>query len=123
MYLNFFLQIFNYRLSRVRRLIENAFGILASTWRILLRRIDLEPDKVQCLTLACCALHNYLRAGQPMPRGGPPADQQPAATNETLAPIPTGVAVRPSAECSAIRDSFCQYFNTNGAVPWQNNMI
>lgn len=53
-------QIFNYRLSRGRRIVENSFGILANRFRILLSTIYLLVDTVQIITLACCALHNYL---------------------------------------------------------------
>lgn len=63
------MQTHNTRLSRARRLIENAFGILAGTWRILLRRIDLQPDKVRTLTLTTCILHNMLRSNRTPPTG------------------------------------------------------
>jgi len=53
--------IFNYRLSRNRRIVENAFSIMASRFRILLTTINLSPEKTRIITLACCHLHNYLR--------------------------------------------------------------
>lgn len=53
--------IFNYRLSRARRIVENAFGILPSRFRILLKTINLSPEKVTTIVLTCCYLHNFLR--------------------------------------------------------------
>nr|CAH7734480.1 unnamed protein product [Callosobruchus chinensis] len=53
-------RVFNYRLSRARRVVENAFGILANRFRVLLTPIALNVEKVEMITFTCVLLHNYL---------------------------------------------------------------
>ena len=56
-------RIFNYRLSRARRISEKAFGILANRWRVLRKPFSLQPEKVKIITFAILILHNWLRSG------------------------------------------------------------
>ena len=55
-------RIFNYRLSRGRRIIENTFGIAASRFRIFRRPIIAKVSTVKQIKKAVVALHNFLMA-------------------------------------------------------------
>jgi len=54
-------RVFNYRLSRARRDIENTFGITASIFRVFRTEISLKLDRIETAVLSCCVLHNFLR--------------------------------------------------------------
>ena len=51
-------QYFNYRLSRARMIIEDAYGGLKGRWRVLLRKCESTQEEVRDNTLACIVLHN-----------------------------------------------------------------
>lgn len=53
-------RIFNYRLSKARRIVENAFGILSSVFRVLRKSLLLEPRKAEKVLLTCLYLHNFI---------------------------------------------------------------
>ena len=54
-------RIDNYRHSRARQCIEKAFGIITAHWRIFHKPISATKENAENYTLACLALHNYLR--------------------------------------------------------------
>ena len=51
-------QNFNYRQSRARMVVENAFGRLKGRWRCLLKRLDIQVDNAAIAVGACVVLHN-----------------------------------------------------------------
>lgn len=55
-------RIFNYRLSRARRVSESAFGILAAKFRVFQQPINSHPLYVKKVIFAAAALHYYLQS-------------------------------------------------------------
>ncbi|KAG5862374.1 hypothetical protein JTB14_008837 [Gonioctena quinquepunctata] len=109
--------IFNYRLSRARRIVENAFGILASRFRILLREINLGPEKASLIVLACTHLHNCLRMKKEdsYNHGGFDVEN----TNTLLLPLQQLPGRNTPVSSKQVRLNFSQYFNSEqGAVSW-----
>ncbi|CAN7939714.1 unnamed protein product, partial [Ixodes hexagonus] len=54
-------RIYNYRLSRARRIVENAFGILAARWRIFGQTIQAELSTIDSIVWSAVLLHNFLK--------------------------------------------------------------
>lgn len=54
--------VYNYRLSRARRYIECAFGIMANKWRIFHRPINVGVAFSEEIIKTCCILHNFVRS-------------------------------------------------------------
>lgn len=130
--------IFNYRLSRARRIVENAFGILAHRFQIYLKPIQLQPSKVEEIVKATCALHNWLRITSGSTYMPPGSYDEELAGSTTVRMgswhsqiQPTGLIEAPPLRFgqnyprSAIekRELLCKYFNEEGAVPWQENIF
>lgn len=127
-------RIFNYRLSRARRIIENTFGILASRFRILLKTINLSPEKTTVIVRACCHLHNFLRQHKMEIFLQDSLDYENILTgdvepgswrnqDEKLGQLQPYQGRNSPVTAKEIRDHFCNYFNNAGAVHWQDNLI
>lgn len=56
-------RIFNYRLSRMRHISENGFGILANQWRLLRSPILLSPASVKKNSSGCIDYSQFYKVG------------------------------------------------------------
>ncbi|KAK8759055.1 hypothetical protein V5799_003314 [Amblyomma americanum] len=108
-------KVFNYRLSRARRVSENAFGILAHRFRFLLTTVHAKPEKVTIMVEAACVIHNILK-GHHLERPESINTGENPQAFFALQPCRS----RPSSLAAAVRERLCDYFNGDGAVSWQN---
>lgn len=134
-------RVFNYRLSRARRIVENAFGLLANVFRVFRKPMLLGPERTVKIVLASCVLHNFL-LGRKSSRNlyAPPGslDSEDSETHEihlgswrneqSSSGTFTNVAQQGSnfsaAEARQIREEFKEYFmSSDGEVSWQYRYI
>ena len=122
-------RIYNYRLSRARRTVENAFGILASRFRVLHTSMCLRADRVEAVVMAACVLHNLLRnlslEGDTI---NPQADDTTDGTwrndPQLGQPLQRTSGNTSNNEGKAQRNLLKDYVNSpQGSVPWQDGKI
>jgi hypothetical protein len=135
-------RVFNYRLSRARRIVENAFGILANVFRVFRKPLLIGSDKSVKVVLASCALHNYLLSNKhAKPNYVPPAalDWEDPVTHEvhsglwrndnqaaggTFSGLPHQGSNFSALDARQVRDEFRDYFvSIEGEVSWQYRYI
>lgn len=112
-------KIYNYRLSRARRIVENAFGILASRFQNFGKHINLNIKNTKKVVKTCCCLHNWLRKTSP-------AHAHFAYSNTWRSNFLSFVEEN-NMDCSEARqkrNALRDYFNSDtGAVSWQTNCL
>ncbi|XP_040275706.1 protein ALP1-like [Bufo bufo] len=104
-------RVFNNRLTRARRVVKCAFGILSNKWRVLHSPIHLKLETAISAVKAACALHNFVRQ-----RDGFNFEDSLSHSMES----PNRSGVRGTTHGAAIRDHFTAYFmSPQGELPWQ----
>lgn len=129
-------KLFNYRLSRARRIVENGFGILVSKFRIFEKPIPFAPHKVDKILRVCCALHNWLRLregnGYLTPGSIDVEDLENAniisgswreIQSNGMLSLKRNSGNHSSLAARQFREKFVEYFQGRGAVPWQFRMV
>ncbi|XP_066593215.1 uncharacterized protein [Prorops nasuta] len=119
-------KIFNYRLSRARRVVENAFGILTNRFRILLNPIPLSVEKVEMITYVCILLHNFILGNKILKKSYIPFEYRKENTDAprcSLRNVCQQSGNHSSREAQNVRNLFLEYFNDIGAVFWQEDAV
>ena len=123
-------RILNYRLSRGRMVVENAFGILSTRFRIFRREMEVRPQTAEKIVVAACCLHNFLRrkcGSNYMPRSAVDGDNGEPGQWREEAPLHSTRDQRsrnPSVAAKMMRLSLQNYFLTpEGEIPQQYQRI
>ena len=114
-------RIFNFKLSRARHISENAFGILVQRWRLFNLRLNLMPENVDLIIMACVVLHNFLTRDRDIPALYQRLNPDNLRDDGAILAVPNLHGFHTPAQAKAIRGIYTTYFNrSEGALPWQH---
>jgi len=105
--------VFNYRLSRARRCIECAFGILRAKWRLLNKAIETNVSKADRTVRFICLLHNIIIGleGTTHDHSVLQATSQIRGSRQARTNISCRSFSRSSKGAIDVRNAFKEYFN------------
>lgn len=115
-------KVFNYRLSRARRMVESAFGILAARWRIYRKPIIASVANARKIIQATVALHNFIISNE---KNGQSRNTYTRVTPEDCNIFSQGLSSLPVCRNRSIktgievRDAYLEFFMDTGALPFQ----
>ncbi|XP_036143475.1 putative nuclease HARBI1 [Monomorium pharaonis] len=114
-------KVFNYRLSRARRMIESAFCILTSKWQIYRRPIIASVSTAVKIIQATVCLHNFIIQNEnklSLSKRHYIRMINKEVVNNALQEISNAGRNGHTRFASKIRDDFASYFENTGAIPW-----
>lgn len=115
-------RIYNYRISRARRCVESAFGILAMRWRILERPIGLNPETIDNLIKTSICLHNFLSSMNDTNSDIEAFKEK--QKQKDCDEVCLGNEIECEPEATVIRQLLTNYFiSSQGEVPWQYERV
>ena len=123
-------RVLNYRLSRARRVSENAFGILSAKFRIFHSTLYVKPKNAISIVHSRLALHNFLIKKCPTVYTTPGSLDYENENGEVIAGEwrQTGdntfenlalPGMNHTRSASQMRGYLSEYINGPGQVPWQ----
>lgn len=114
-------RIFNYRLSRARRIVECAFGILTSTFRIFGKNMSTKLDNTLEIIKASICLHNFILTHDPKRQLQLKSDKEKLDCFENcLDTLPEKYSIpEKGTPASVARENLAHFFLTHGAVKFQ----
>lgn len=134
--------VYNYRFSRARRVVENAFGILVARWRIFRQPLCCKLETADYIVLAAVCLHNFIIRSREkevreryIPERFVDTERQNgsvqtglwqrhvAGDSSAIVPAPQTRSRNPPKCAVKMRETLADYFSGVGAVPWQIQRI
>lgn len=101
------MRLFNYHLSKARRVVENAFGRMKARFRFTMKRLECDLDNAPLAIRTCCVLNNICEAFSD------PVLQQWSSDLETTSSLyeqPNGTTDATTMSGTSVREAVVVYY-------------